>query len=319
MALLILPDELLFEIPKHIHRKKDLNALVRTSRQLQWEFKQCLYRFDKEHCASLILLWAVTQGETRTAQIFWTGRAGNPTKDNDLQALLQFAVENGRYAMVLWLLHKGADVNAPCDYFGNILQIASWLGNQEMMKLLIDQGAHVNALGGHYGSALQAASWAGSIEMMQLLLDHGANANAQSGYFGNALQGASWVGDPQRVKLLISYGANVNAQGGYYGNALQAASRKGHRDVVKLLIKRGAAVDALGGYYDSAYHAALVGGHNRVAGLLQYWHWRQSATRMLMVFMEKLSRRRQESEQAPSILDEGAVQSETIHPDNPCH
>jgi ankyrin repeat protein len=224
MALVCLPIELLYDITDHLHQKKDLNAFVQTTYQLHQNFNKHLYRFDRRCCGSSALLWATTRGNIRTALISLAERAGTLTEDKCLDAALQLAVENGCCEMAGLLVDNGANVNASVDYFGTMLQIASWLSAGEIAKLLIDRGADINAKGGRYGSALQAASWVGNEKTTELLLSHCVDANIQGGYFGNPLQGAAWGGNLRVTTLLIEHGANVNAQGGHYGNALQAAS-----------------------------------------------------------------------------------------------
>jgi hypothetical protein len=275
MSLSSWPTELLCEIWKHIHRKKDLSALVQVDRRFYRTFHRWLYCFDREHCGSSALFWAAARNRTLTAQASLEERANIPDDgdclqvalqigvtrcscvvielllkqgvDLDLQTALQISVEHGSCAVVKLLLEKtSVDLNAPVPCYGHLLQLASWLGDQEVMELLLEKGAKVNALGGYYGSALQAASWAGS-----------------------------WANNDKMVKLLLSYGADVNAQGGYFGNALQAACWGRDMSIVKLLLRAGADVCKRSGRFGDAKRAASSGGHKRIEGLLLYWHWRQ--------------------------------------------
>jgi ankyrin repeat protein len=298
MSLSSLPTELLCDIWKHIHLKRDLSALVQINRRFYHVFHRWLYRFDREYCGSSALFRAAARNEMQTAQASLEERANIPNDndclqvalqiavkrcscaviellikhsvDLDLQAGLQIAIEHGSCGVVeLLVANASVNLNVPIAYFGTLLQLASWLGDHEMVELLVEKDADVNALGGYYGSALQAASWAASWtcndKMVKLLLRHDANVNAQGGYFGNALQAACWGRDQQIVTLLINHGANVNQQGGHYGNALQAASWAGlwakDDKLVKLLLSRGAHVNAQGGYFGSALQAASRRGH----------------------------------------------------------
>jgi ankyrin repeat protein len=313
MSFSNLPTEMLCDIWKHIRLKKDLAAIVQVNRRFYQIFNKWLYCFDRKYSGNSALFWAAGHNETHTAQMSLEekvsiqidndclqvalqiavkrsscaiiGLLAAESADLNIQTALKLAVELGFCSVVKKLNEHGADIRAPIDYFGYLLQMASWLDDQEMVNLLIEYGADVNAPGGKYGSALQAASWVGSWtnndKIIRLLLSHGANVNAQGGYFGNALQAASWGYEEQIVTLLINHGANVNAQGGYFGNALQAASQMGYMPIVKLLLREGADVDARGGYYGSAYQAASLSGHKRVEGLLLYWHWRQHFSGMM--------------------------------------
>jgi hypothetical protein len=117
--------------------------------------------------------------------------------------------------MVKLLKDSGADINAPIDIFGYLLQNASWLGNQEMTKLLINEGADINALGGCFGTALQAASSAGNGNIVGLLLRPCASGcildrlyfNREIAHYGYAHWAAS-VGGHKRIQgvLLWRYG-----------------------------------------------------------------------------------------------------------------
>jgi hypothetical protein len=266
MSLSSLPTELLCDIWKCIQLKKDLNALQQINRIFYQTFNSWLYSFDHAYCDSSALLWAAEGNKTQTAQLSLEERAAVPRGINCLQkalmiavghnsyavvrllitgstelnllAALQRAVESGSCEMVKLLKDSGADINAPIDIFGYLLQNASWLGNQEMTKLLINEGADINALGGCFGTALQAASSAGNGNIVGLLLRHNAAVNAEGGYYGTALQAASWTGCISTVKLLLSKGANVRAQGGHYGYAHWAASVGGHKRVQGVLLWR---------------------------------------------------------------------------------
>jgi hypothetical protein len=274
MSLLALPVEMLCEISEHISSVEDLNAFMWINRQFYQLFNQYLYQYDREYCGSSALLKAATSGNMATLERYFEEQREimDMTK---VQAAMQLAVENSRHSAAVYLIEKGANVNAEIEYFSTLLQLSAWLGDGEMLKLLIDQGADINVQGGHYGSALQAAAWAGTERMVQLLLQNGADVNAQGGYFGNALQGASWAGKKDVVVLLLSQGAPVDALAGFYGTALQAASVRGRTEVVQILLNHGADANIQGGHYSTACMAASAGGHWRVEGLLRYWAWRQ--------------------------------------------
>ena len=74
----------------------------------------------------------------------------------------------------MWLIEKGADVNAEGGRHGNALQAASHGGYEAIAKLLIEKGADVNAWGGYSGNALQAALDEGHKAIAKLLIDKGA-------------------------------------------------------------------------------------------------------------------------------------------------
>ncbi|KAI0272290.1 ankyrin repeat-containing domain protein [Gloeopeniophorella convolvens] len=169
-------------------------------------------------------------------------------------SVLQKAVSNGRLDIVQLLLNHGADVNVK----GGTLQEAASKGNRDIVLLLLDHGADVNAKGGLYGgSALQEAASNGNLDIIQLLLDHGADVNVPGGHYGSALQGAASNGKLDIVQLLLDRGADVNTPGGFYGSALQvAASRNGALELVQLLVDHGADINVQGGFYGNMLQAA---------------------------------------------------------------
>ncbi|KAJ1325412.1 ankyrin repeat domain-containing protein 50 [Microdochium nivale] len=179
------------------------------------------------------------------------------------------ASHNGNHHIVMFLIGKGADVNAQGGHYGNALQLlCAYRGSRQLSYLFLDAGANVNAQGGKYGNALQAVcqTGRGNEQVVRLLLDAGANVNAQGGKYGNALQAVCQTGkgNEQVVWLLLDAGVDVNAQGGRYGNALQAAcSKKDNGQLIQLLLNAGADVNAQGGRYGNALQAACAIKDNR--------------------------------------------------------
>uniref|UniRef100_A0A8H7NI02 protein S-acyltransferase n=1 Tax=Bionectria ochroleuca TaxID=29856 RepID=A0A8H7NI02_BIOOC len=181
---------------------------------------------------------------------------------------LQATLAGGHLEMAQMLLEKGADINAQDGYFGNALQTASVGGYLEMAEMLLEKGADINAQGGEYGNALQAASEEGHLEMAQMLLEKGADINAQGGKYGNALQAALARGHLEMAEMLLEKGADINAQGGEYGNALQAAAAEGYLEMAQMLIQNGADINAQGGEYGNTLQAASEEGHLEMAQML---------------------------------------------------
>ncbi|KAF3211120.1 hypothetical protein TWF191_010996 [Orbilia oligospora] len=105
------------------------------------------------------------------------------------------------------LLKAGADCNANCGPFLNVLQAAvcqGLLGKFErtatVVSMLIDAGADVNAQDDELGNALQ---------VVPALVT------------GNTTLDTNWV--YKIIIVLLKAGADINAQGGKYGSALQVA------------------------------------------------------------------------------------------------
>ena len=178
---------------------------------------------------------------------------------------LTLAAVLGLHQIVLLLLDRDADINAPDRKYGNALQAASAKGHKEVVQTLLEKGADVHAQGGKYDNALQAASARGYKEVVQILLEKGADVNKQGGKYDNALQAASARGYKEIVQMLLEKRADIYTQG---GNALQTASAGGQTEVVQILLENGADVHAQGGKYDNALQAASVEGHEEVVQIL---------------------------------------------------
>ncbi|KAF5337741.1 hypothetical protein D9758_016029 [Tetrapyrgos nigripes] len=113
------------------------------------------------------------------------------------------------------------------------LYYASYIGLKSVVVYMLEKGADVNAQGGYYGNALQAASRNGHLEVVRALLEKGADVNAQGGWFGNALQAASSWGHLEVLRALLEKRANVNA------SALNAARYQQHSEVAAALLELG--------------------------------------------------------------------------------
>ncbi|KAF3207946.1 hypothetical protein TWF106_011569 [Orbilia oligospora] len=191
------------------------------------------------------------------------------------------------------LLKAGADCNANCGPFLNVLQAVVCQGllrkferTATVVSMLIDAGADVNAQDDELGNALQVVpalvtgnttldtNWV--YRIIEVLLKAGADINAQGGKYGSALQVAVLAaihspleGTRQQdfIRQFLDAGADVNVQGGKYGNALQAAVTGVMLEppgcdlayqITKMLLAAGADVNAQGGLYGSALQAAAA-------------------------------------------------------------
>ena len=63
----------------------------------------------------------------------------------------------------VYVLYKGADINAQGGKYRNALQAASAEGHEAVVKLLLRKGASVTAQGGEYKNAFQAPTYHGKI------------------------------------------------------------------------------------------------------------------------------------------------------------
>ncbi|KAI9805277.1 MAG: hypothetical protein M1833_005730 [Piccolia ochrophora] len=157
---------------------------------------------------------------------------------------LQYASMGGHLAVVRILLERGADINAPGDYFGTALQAAAFSGSESIVGLLLDHNADINKQGGQASSQgatpLKAACSRGHTNIVRLLLERGADIDVSCGAYSNALQSAAFNGNETITKILLDKGANINASSGNDMNALDAAIRGNQVGNVKILLDAGA-------------------------------------------------------------------------------
>lgn len=199
------------------------------------------------------------------------------------------------------MLCGGVDIDAYYldDCFAKTaLQAAAEMLNEELVVLLLQKGADFNApaRGSDGRTALQAicshvpkspTEKTKQIRIIKLLLDYGAKINAApSRHYGRtALQGAAERGNLEVAMLLFSYDppADVNTPPCQfpfydpYSNALDLAAREGRIDVVKLLLNNNELSSCPGDTgYDGAIQVAEERGRLAVAELI-----RQHATAVL--------------------------------------
>jgi ankyrin repeat protein len=157
---------------------------------------------------------------------------------------LQSDVRNNNIAAVERDLSNGVDPNnMPYENDNDeaALCIAAQNGNLAIMKLLLDHGANPNLRDGWEGEPLTAAADADNIAAMQLLIARGAEINDWSNNC-NALWRAATRGKLSALKFLLQHGANPNTEEntGKMERVLKAAEYFNQVAAVSLLKKYGA-------------------------------------------------------------------------------
>lgn len=69
-------------------------------------------------------------------------KANIQATNDDEQAPLLLAAENGHTQVIKLLVNKAADLNAQSEYYGNALQADSSGCNEAVVKLLVARGAN---------------------------------------------------------------------------------------------------------------------------------------------------------------------------------
>ncbi|KAK6506742.1 hypothetical protein TWF481_005202 [Arthrobotrys musiformis] len=114
-------------------------------------------------------------------------------------------------AIIRILLAHGADVNAPVEHYGTVLQAAAFLDCRsppfDILRILLAAGADSSIEKGYYGGVIQAtvsrvvefptdATEEHPLKVVEILLEHGANINATGGPYGSALHAAVRIPTP---------------------------------------------------------------------------------------------------------------------------
>jgi ankyrin repeat protein len=95
MPLLDLPNELLLKISENLEAEKDINATAQANRRLYCLLDSYLYRYNIQQSGSSALLWAARHSQVATAHKLLREKANIQAINDDDQAPLLLAVENG--------------------------------------------------------------------------------------------------------------------------------------------------------------------------------------------------------------------------------
>ncbi|HEY7391488.1 MAG TPA: ankyrin repeat domain-containing protein [Bryobacteraceae bacterium] len=152
------------------------------------------------------------------------------------------AVMNKNPDLVLSLLQKKVDVNAPQADGATALLWAVRQNDFKLTDALIRAGADVNAKNQDGATAMYLACVNGSSAMVERLLKAGVNPNSTFLMHGETpLMEASRTGNLESVKILLDHGAEVNAKETLRETtAVMWAAEQDHADIVKLLADHGA-------------------------------------------------------------------------------
>src|SRR5688572_27023099 len=155
------------------------------------------------------------------------------------------AAMKGDKTLVLALLKKGADVNAPQGDGMTALHWAATNNQLDLVDALVKAKANPNAVtrNGAY-TPLHMASKEGHAAIVRRLLKAGANPKALTTTGDvSALHFAAGAGSADAVAALLDQGADVNARETVWGQTpLMFAAAYNRLDAVKVLLKRGADV-----------------------------------------------------------------------------
>ena len=157
---------------------------------------------------------------------------------------LMYAVINGNKEQILYLIEKGADINAGNRNDITPLMYAVINENNELVQFLIEKGADINAKDENNMTALMYAAENGEKKIVQLLIkEDDVDVNTKSHNGKTALMYAVMNGNKKSAQLLIEEGAEMEVRDTDDMTVLIYAVRKGDNALVQLLIEEGADVN----------------------------------------------------------------------------
>ena len=162
-----------------------------------------------------------------------TGTSIDISDDRGLTPL-HYAVMEGQYDIVKFLIAKGADVNVKDIWpFGTPLHCAVENGHKEIVELLAAAGADVNATKGRpAGDApLHSAVKGGHSDIIVILASHGADLNVKDNSGQTPLDIAIDQKRKDIIELLLAKGAEVPS--------IHTAARTGNVENVKAFLEKG--------------------------------------------------------------------------------
>ncbi|XVF21655.1 hypothetical protein REPUB_Repub12eG0109200 [Reevesia pubescens] len=187
-------------------------------------------------------------------------------KDDEGETPLHCAILRKHFPTAVYLIDKGANLNAMNVEGLTALHCAAVEGPKKLLQLLISKGAKVDA-NPDAGTPLQRASAKGKKDSVKVLLDNHANPNIEYCHTVCPLVLSIVNGSIECVKLLVKAGADPN-QISREWTPLDLALLKGDAQIVKFLLNAGAdpnVTNACG--LTPIEVAALVGNHDAVMTL----------------------------------------------------
>lgn len=151
------------------------------------------------------------RGRTSVVEFVLEKGADPNAKDSDgVTPLIRAAIE-GHGEMVLLLLKRGADIEAP--FKGNTALIEATLqNNYDIVYLLIENGANKEAKTKDGHTALHLAAANAYLKIVEILVDAGADINTKDNKLITPLMSAALCNKLWMVEWLLNRGADVGAK-----------------------------------------------------------------------------------------------------------
>jgi len=169
-----------------------------------------------------------------------TTNTGDTITKEQLDFQLIVTAAKGDAATVLYLIGKGADVNAKANNGISALMYAAQNKYILVVKTLVANGADINYFPQFEVSALSSAVINNQFEIVKYLLRRGADINILNYKKITPLMYAAAYGYEPIVQLLLQQSADINKKDIYGNDALILSVMYNHPDVSELLLNYGA-------------------------------------------------------------------------------
>ena len=171
---------------------------------------------------------------------------------------------------LLYLLEKGANINAMDPVSRTPLHHASMAGNIAVVEQLVERNANLNIQDIHGWTALHIAASKYHTSVAGILLKSGVDVEQKNEKYRNTtLLNAAWSESTSIVECLLKAGASIDAEDNAGRTSLHVASRQGTVRVVETLLKAGASIDARDDYGCTPLHFASSYGCVEIAKTLK--------------------------------------------------
>ena len=203
---------------------------------------------------------AAENGHHGTVRLLCSYGAQIDSKDNDGLTPLLHAIQRERHeAVVLYLLSRGANIEAKSLKGVNALQTVSGKGHTAATQLLLKQGAHVDAPGPRNMTSLHRAAYNDHAGVLEVLLDYGADANMRDDDGWTALHGAASAGFLRSTIVLVEKaGHTLEARDNNGLTPLHHAVSQGRRKIIAVLLEHGANAGAETDAGETTLHMAAA-------------------------------------------------------------
>ncbi|KAJ5773219.1 hypothetical protein N7457_008115 [Penicillium paradoxum] len=233
MSFVLLPTELILVIEKNLDSKRDLNALICTSRRFAFLFDGKLYKTNSKNDNLRIILWAASHDMEGTICKFLEAGATISRRDrfksylrprdspDELDLIprrpvshpLTAAAEAGSLSCVRFLLQYGVDPNFLDDLYETPMRQAAGNGHVDIMTLLLSQPGDPFIGSFKLRRPLKYAAARGQMRALEILFDY-----LESGDRGLSIKEAAhtilyeglWHCNVDIVDFAFKNGADVN-------------------------------------------------------------------------------------------------------------